>query len=172
VAGGDTLPAQIWALQAASGSGRAMPGRGCVTSGGRRSGSDWGRSGRRHAYCSAATGASRARGLGRARGAWFASVAASGRLRPLAVEVVPSCVCAVRLILALGCLFRFYRSRYSGHGETAVVIARSWWRELVGDEFGGARWDIGGRGFLGVGRNPCRMADTEAVTPTGAAIPS
>jgi hypothetical protein len=27
---------------------------------------------------------------------------------------------------------RFRRSRFFGHGETAVVIARSWWRELVG----------------------------------------
>jgi hypothetical protein len=30
-----------------------------------------------------------------------------------------------------------------------VVIARSWWNESVGDEFGGVRWSIGGRGFLG-----------------------
>jgi hypothetical protein len=86
--------------------------------------------------------------------AWFASVAASGRLPPLAVEVVPSCVCAVRLIPAPGCLFRFYRSRYVGHGEMAVVIARSWWRELVGGEFGGARWSIGAVVFWGLGEIP------------------
>jgi hypothetical protein len=38
-----------------------------------------GMEGRRRAYCSAALGASRARGLGRARRAWFAPDAASGR---------------------------------------------------------------------------------------------
>jgi hypothetical protein len=64
------------------------------------------------------------------------------------------------------------RSRYFGHSETAVVIARLWWRELVGGEFGGVRWSLGGVVFLGVRRNPCRKASTDAVTPMGAAIPS
>jgi hypothetical protein len=64
------------------------------------------------------------------------------------------------------------RSRYFGLGETAVVIARSWWRELVGGELGEVRWSVGGVVFLGVSRNPCRKADTDAVTPLGAAIPS
>jgi hypothetical protein len=31
------------------------------------------------------------------------------------------------------------------------VIARSWWRELVGGEFGGARWSIGVMVFWGSG---------------------
>jgi hypothetical protein len=53
-----------------------------------------------------------------------------------------------------------------------VVIARSWWHDLVGDEFGGMRWSIGGHGFLGLRRNPYRMAGTNAVMPTGTAIPS
>jgi hypothetical protein len=66
--------------------------------------------------------------------------------------------------------FCFRWSRYFGHGEMAVVIARSWWRELVGDEFGGARWSVGVVVFLGVGRNPCWKDDTDAVTPTGAAM--
>jgi hypothetical protein len=64
------------------------------------------------------------------------------------------------------------RSRYFGLGETAVVIARLWWRELVDGELGGVRWSVGGVVFLGVWRNPCRKADTDAVTPLGAAIPS
>jgi hypothetical protein len=69
-------------------------------------------------------------------------------------------------------LLRSRRSRYFGLGETAVVIARSWWRELVGGELGGVRWSVAGVVFLGVRRNPCRKADTDAVTPLGAAIPS
>jgi hypothetical protein len=68
--------------------------------------------------------------------------------------------------------FCSHRYRYFGHGEMAVVIARSWWREQVGDEFGGARWSVGVVVFLGVGRNPCWKDGTDAVTPTGAAIPS
>jgi hypothetical protein len=52
------------------------------------------------------------------------------------------------------------------------MIARSWWRELVGGEFGGVRWSLGGVVFLGVRRNPCRKAGTDAVTPMGAVIPS
>jgi hypothetical protein len=54
----------------------------------------------------------------------------------------------------------------------AVVIARSWWRELVGGKFGGVRWSIGIMVFLGVRRNPCRKAGTDAVMPMGTAIPS
>jgi hypothetical protein len=50
--------------------------------------------------------------------------------------------------------FRSRRSRYFDHGETAVVIARLWWRKLVDDEFYGARWRIGVMVLLGVGRNP------------------
>jgi hypothetical protein len=74
--------------------------------------------------------------------------------------------------LFLDALFHFRRSHYFGHGEMAVVIAISWWRELVGGEFGGVRWSIGDVVFLGVRRNPCWKASTDAVTPMGAAIPS
>jgi hypothetical protein len=42
----------------------------------------------------------------------------------------------------------------------------------VGGEFGGARWSVGVGVFCRVGRNPCRKADTDAVTPMDAAIPS
>jgi hypothetical protein len=35
-----------------------------------------------------------------------------------------------------------------------MLIARSWWRELVGGKFGGARWSIGGRGFWGLREIP------------------
>jgi hypothetical protein len=59
---------------------------------------------------------------------------------------------------------RFHRSRFFGHGETAVVIARSWWHELVGGELGGVRWSVG--------CVVCWQAGTDAVTPLGAVIPS
>ena len=55
------------------------------------------------------------------------------------------------------------------HGETTVVIARPWWRMLVGGKFGELLWSVRGRGFLEVGRNPCRL-DTDAVMPAGVAI--
>jgi hypothetical protein len=38
-----------------------------------------------------------------------------------------------------------------------MVTARSWWRMLVGDKFGGVLQIIEGCGFLGVGRNPWRF---------------
>jgi hypothetical protein len=83
----------------------------------------------------------------------------------------PACPLSSRSLFP-DALFRFRRSHYFGHGETAVVIARSWWRELVGGECGGVRWSVGGVVFLGVRRNPYRKADTDAVTLMGAAIPS
>jgi hypothetical protein len=53
-----------------------------------------------------------------------------------------------------------------------VVIARLWWHDLVGHEFGGARWGVGVGVILGVRINPCRKAGTDVVTPMGAAIRS
>jgi hypothetical protein len=127
--------------------------------------------GRRRAYCSTATGASRACGLGRARGPGLLLL-----LRPVGNRhwrrrlCPPACPLFSSSLFPVA-LFRFRRSHYFGHGETALVIARSWWRELVGGEFGGVRWSVGGVVFLGVWRNPCRKAGTDAVTPMGAAIP-
>jgi hypothetical protein len=39
-----------------------------------------------------------------------------------------------------------------GHGESMVVIARLWWRVLVGDKFGGALRIVQGCAFLGSGK--------------------
>jgi hypothetical protein len=56
---------------------------------------------------------------------------------------MPSHMSAVQLFLTLDCLFLFPSVSLLGHGQMAVVIAISWWRELLGDEFGGARWSVG-----------------------------
>jgi hypothetical protein len=58
---------------------------------------------------------------------------------------------------AAPCMWRSFRSgrpRIICHGETSMMIARPWWRVLVGDMFGGARWIVRGCGYFGDGRNP------------------
>jgi hypothetical protein len=87
------------------------------------------------------------------------------------VEADPSCMAVVPLLLTLG-WFSSWWSRFVGHDEAALVIARPWWRVLVAGEVGGARWSVRGRGSVGDGINPCQMVDTDAVTFTGAAMPS
>jgi hypothetical protein len=57
-----------------------------------------------------------------------------------------------------------------GDGEATVVIARPWWRALVGGKNGGAM-DRRGCGFLGVVRNLCHL-DTDVVTLAGVTLPS
>jgi hypothetical protein len=109
--------------------------------------------------------------LGWAWRAWSAPVAASGRLLPIAVEVVPFRVAAIQPPFpAISSRSRW--SRYGVHGETTVVIPRHWWRKLMGSELCGARWSVQGRGFFGVRRNPCWTIDTDAVMPVGAGFPS
>jgi hypothetical protein len=49
-----------------------------------------------------------------------------------------------------------------GHIETRAVIAKLWWRVLVGSKIGGALWSVSGCGFLEVGRNS-RCVGTDAV---------
>jgi hypothetical protein len=63
-------------------------------------------------------------------------------------------------------------SRFVGHGEAVLVIARQWWRVLVVGEVGGARWSVRGRGSVGGGRNPCQMTNIDPVTLTSATMPS
>ena len=99
--------------------------------------------------------------------AWCVPDAASGRLPPTAVEVVPSRV-----------LLYYHSSPESPRlglpasqrrlGETAAVIAKPWWRVLAGGKLDGVLRNIRGSSFLGVGRNPCHL-DTDAVTPVGVA---
>jgi hypothetical protein len=80
------------------------------------------------------------------------------------VEVVPSPVSTILPSLA-GCPFYlFCRPHNVGHGE--MVIARTWWHLLVDGNMGGALRIIRGCGFLGVGRNPCRL-DTDTVNICG-----
>ena len=61
--------------------------------------------------------------------------------------------------------------RNMDHGATAVVIARPWWRVLVGGALGGALRIVRGRGSLEIGRNPCHFGN-DAVTLEGVAVPS
>jgi hypothetical protein len=80
----------------------------------------------------------------------FAPDATSSRLPPMAVGVVPSRVATVQTLIP-GCFFSVPRVSQLWPAEMALVIARPWWRVLVGDKFGVARWIVRGRGFLGVG---------------------
>jgi hypothetical protein len=55
-----------------------------------------------------------------------------------------------------------------------VVIARPWWRELVGGKVGGVRWSVCVVVLWGTGEILVRWPtpDTDAMTLAGAAIPS
>nr|XP_045088735.1 uncharacterized protein LOC123497031 isoform X1 [Aegilops tauschii subsp. strangulata]XP_045088736.1 uncharacterized protein LOC123497031 isoform X2 [Aegilops tauschii subsp. strangulata] len=64
------------------------------------------------------------------------------------------------------------RSRFDDHGEAAVMMASPWWRTFVGGLSGGACRTVRGCGCLADGRNPGRLAGTDAVTPVGAIVPS
>jgi hypothetical protein len=79
----------------------------------------------------------------------------------MAVEVVPSRVAAVQILIT-GCFFSVPWVSQRWPVVMVLVIARLWWRVLVGDKFGGARWIVQGRGFLEVGEIPVGIAGTDA----------
>jgi hypothetical protein len=64
---------------------------------------------------------------------------------------------------------RSYQPRNVDHDETTVVIARPWWRVLVGGKIGGALRIVQECRFLGFMRNACRFG-TDAVAPVGVAV--
>jgi hypothetical protein len=104
--------------------------------------------------------------------AWFSPVAMSIRLPPMAVEAVLSRVAVVSPLLAPGFLFSFWRFRFIRHNDMVLMIARSWWRVLVGCEFGGARWNIKGVVLWGSGQIHVGFAGIDDVSPSGATLPS
>lgn len=101
--------------------------------------------------------------------AWFAPAIASGRLPSLMVEVVPSRVPMVLLLLVPAPLLRRADPSLRCCGETAwklqVRVGAGWWSVWW-------RAPMRLRWRLGSGEIPVGLVDTVAVAPAGAARPS
>jgi hypothetical protein len=156
VAGDSILSAQIWALRAPSGSGRARPGHGCAISSGRRSGSGWGWSDGNASTAAwrwelnEPVGSARPDGHGLLLCCVRSVTAISGGGRAL-LRVGHSVAPPSRLSLLDPSVSFFWLWLDSG-GDCKIVVARAGGRRV--------RWSAmehWGRGFLGVGRNHCRM---------------
>jgi hypothetical protein len=90
----------------------------------------------------------------------------SVRVPPLAVEAVPSRVATTSLLLGFEIVVG-----HVGRGKAAMVVLKLWWHTLVGGEFGEAQWSVWAR-LRGLEEIYVGLADTDAVTPVSATLPS